>query len=307
MKKLVILAIIVAFSALCSAQSIRPMVQDISSSLLENGTQVQLSWNISKETSAQISELLIYKNIGSIIKASTLSILTPVATISVSESLYTDTLNNNTANYYAIVARTLDGTIYDVIIPTVNATDKAVVRTKNEYVVQSITNTQDNSLAEASPRIDTSIKAPLRDRPLPYVDVLSDNSEKNPPIITTETLHAIQTLPTQEATAIYFKPYIINEDTNVENATGDDYTLAVIVDSFVIHEHWSDAEKELLKFLQINRSKDSTARANFYLAQSYYFQGDYRKSLAHFQKSEKLYPMQSKKWIEEVLNKFTIS
>ncbi len=306
MKKIAILIISCVFAALCSAQSMRPMITDLQSTLSSENTYVLLTWSIPKETASQITELLVYRNSGSIIRTSSLSILEPRAVLSPTQTSYKDDIQDYSAYYYAVVARTSEGGVYDVIIPTVNASDTAIVKEKLQVFVLDDKPEVENIYANAVPKIDSSVVAPLRERPLPNIDILATKKQDSTPTISEETLKAVNTVPTTPQSASFFKPLILEQDTNTENATGDDYTLSLIVNSSVALEDWVLAEQELLKFLQVNRTSTSSARANFYLAQSYYFQQEYRKALTHFQKSEKAYPVQSKKWIEEVLNRFTI-
>ncbi len=307
MKKTVFLIVISTFIAICSAQTARPIVKDVQASLSETERMVELTWSISQDASDSILELLVYKNIDTIIRPSTLSILTPIATVTSNTTQYFDTINDYNTYYYAVVAKTHDGTLYDVIIPSVNATDKAIVRTKAQTQNLATKENSETPAIDVNPRIDATVQAPLREKPLPYIEIL-DNTEVEPVIaLENTTRNVIATAPTSDKRQEYFEPYILDKDSNAENAIGDDYTLYTIVSSYVAPEDWANAEQELLKFLQINRTADATARANFYLAQVYYFQQNYRTAVTHFQRAERLYPFYAKKWIEETLDKLTIS
>lgn len=99
---------------------------------------------------------------------------------------------------------------------------------------------------------------------------------------------------------------ILPPDTNDKGMIGDDYSLFVIVDSFVKTKKWPEAQAELKRFLQINRTEEAAARAYFYLGQSLYFNGNYKEALACFQKSRVLYPVLSKRWITETLDAYRI-
>ncbi len=299
MKKIAILLLTGTFlSVFCGAQSIRPLISNINTSFSPADSQVTLMWTVPDGVLSQISNLLVYKNSGSIISTPTLSVLSPIATLSPTSSAYTDSLSDSKSYYYAVVARLTDGTMYDVVIPTVNATVKSVAKEKkqnNTYVEPQNT---DNIVTT---RIMSNTEAPLRERPLPYLDIRPDTTQNQ--VLLPGTTQGDNVLTKQET---FFAPYIFDEDKDGEKATGDDYSLYLIVNSVISQENWKSSQEELLKFLQINRSTSSTARANFYLAQTYYYQGDYRTALTHFQKAERLYPVNSKVWIEEVLNRFTI-
>ncbi len=296
MKKIaVLLFVCMFFAGISSAQSTRPIVTNIESSMPNESGTVSITWTISNEVSSTISELLVYRNVGSIITPLILSELEPYATLSRNETNYTDVINDYKSYYYAIIARTNNGLLYDIVIPSVNATDISTTREKVQVTVLPQDVQQALEYQNASTEISASVEAPLRKRPLPYLDIIPniDSAFQADESITSNNLDL-------------FSPYILEEDRNGDNATGDDYTLFLIVQSVVEQENWVQSEQELLKFLQINRSSETTARANFYLGQVYYFMQDYRTSLTHLQRSEKLYPVYSKRWIEEALNRFTI-
>ncbi len=302
MKKIAIL--LLSFILLIShsvAQNMRPLVTSITPQYFPQTSQVTLTWNTSEDVRSQISELFVYKNAGSILSAEVLSILVPIATLSSDQVSYTDTINDFKSYYYAIVARTNNGTLYDVIIPTVNATAISVQREPAAGVAIVPQVKEPEIQEEASSKINSSVQAPLRQRPLPYLDISSNNERIQNGSIARANQNSANT---QES--FYLQSHILDEDKNGESATGDDYTLFTIVNSVVAQENWEGAREELTSFLQVNRSAGATARANYYLGQSYYFLQEYRTSLTYFQRAERFYPVQSKKWIEEVLNLFSI-
>ncbi len=303
MKKITI--IFLSFALLFShsfTQNMRPLVTNITSQYSAQNSQVTISWNTSEDARVQISELLVYKNAGSILSSEVLSILAPIATLSAEDVRYTDTINDFKSYYYAVVARTNNGSLYDVIIPTVNATAISVQREPLAGVAIAPQAKEHEVKEEPSSEINTNIQAPLRQRPLPYLDVSPNNERVESGPITDVNQNSANT-----QNAFYLHSHILDEDINGESATGDDYTLFTIVNSVIAQENWEAAQEELTSFLQVNRSAGATARANYYLGQSYYFLHEYRTALTYFQRSERFYPVQSKKWIEEVLNLFSIS
>ena len=68
----------------------------------------------------------------------------------------------------------------------------------------------------------------------------------------------------------------------------------------------SKENTKLLNFLKINRTEDTVSRANFYLGQIYYYQGKSKNSLNSFMTSLNDYPIESRQWIDEVLEQFEI-
>ena len=88
--------------------------------------------------------------------------------------------------------------------------------------------------------------------------------------------------------------------------TGDQYLLSVIVNSSFINAEWETAKKDLLEFLKINRTEETINRANFYLGQIYFYQGNSKNALNSFMSSLNSYPIESRQWIDEVLEKLEI-
>ncbi len=304
MKKLSIFILFYVCISLCTAQEARPMVTNITvSSVLKDG-QVTINWFVSQEAANQIQELLVYKVSGSIIKPVTLSSTQPIASLPALTTQYTDVLSDYKEYYYAIVAIDTKGNLYDVLIPTVNTTDSPVIRARIATPVVKAEVIQQQEVV--SPRPQANISSPQRERPLPVLQINEEIEKNDVPIITEQTLLNTNSFHNITQNSSYFTSEILPVDQNGQNATGDDYTIFYIVDTYISKGDWKTAEAELEKFLQTNRSKTTTARANFYLAQAKYFNQDYRTSLFFFQQAKKVYPLQSNKWIEEVLNRYTV-
>ncbi len=304
MKKTAIFIIMCIFATICGAQSVRPMVENINVTTPGQTDIVTITWTFKENSLSQIKELLVYKKTETIIKSSDISMLAPIASLLPTQAYFSDTITDFSSYYYAVVARKNDGQLYDVIIPTVNATNIAIFKEKSQNVIAP---TEENAYANASSQIDSTIKAPLRERPLPSLLIIQDSTSSEHPLVSEAALGTADSLAYSIENEMFLTPYILDEDKNGSTATGDDYTLFLIVRSLIAQENWATSQEELLRFLQVNRTAATTIRANFYLAQCYYFQHNYRQALSHFQKTEKLYPVQSKKWIEESLNKFTIN
>ena len=99
------------------------------------------------------------------------------------------------------------------------------------------------------------------------------------------------------------KADILEQEKNDELLSGDDYTLFAIINERFTPKDWENAEKDLRRFLHINRSEAVNARAFFYLGQALYFNGKYRQALECFQNSQRFFPVLSKKWSERALDR----
>ncbi len=84
-------------------------------------------------------------------------------------------------------------------------------------------------------------------------------------------------------------------------ASGEDYTLAVIVKDSVQKANWSGAISQIEKFLSIRRSQAVESRARFYLGQAYASNGDYREALFSFLMAQDGLYRETRDWISYCL------
>ncbi|MFI3257360.1 MAG: tetratricopeptide repeat protein [Spirochaetales bacterium] len=285
MRKISIFFVFLVSITLCAAQSTRPIATNIDASISTDEQYIKLSWDFNKSSLYNVQEILIFRNENTRVNATTVTTTEPIAILLPTETQFIDfpSGNENREYYYAVIARQNNGNIYDVVIPSSNATTKPVSLPESRLNNSDISATGSSSTAYP------------RQLPLPYIKIYADEPVNN---------SVTNNVTTQQKSKLTFD--ILPEETLGQIATGDDYTLYSIVESFILNDNRQEAQKELEQFLQINRNEKSVARANFYLGQTYYLTGQYRQALTCFQNAEKLYPQASKKWIEATLNAFSI-
>ena len=109
----------VAFYA--ASQSTRPMVTDIAAQA--DDQNIEITWNLPTADALQSADaLLLYRGRQAFSSGSQLSSDNLLATLSTSDTSFTDTTCGFYSWYYTVAVRYDDGTTYDLIIPTVNAT-----------------------------------------------------------------------------------------------------------------------------------------------------------------------------------------
>lgn len=255
--------------------------------------KIKVTWKIPKDFNAEA--LLVYKSTmpftTQVIEQST-----PVAQLSAKVSSYVDTVVNYKEYYYAVIARQSDGSIYNIILPSVNTTVKGAKVVKIETApVQSEEQIKD-STAKTYP------KGNLRELPLPYLDLVS-NIERKPNPLSNKVIEAGKELsagytsrPKEKLPPHYFDEDIVSPD------GGDDYYLFEILKNYFVKKNYRESVKALQKFLSVNRNEETTNRAVFYLAEAQYFCGNYRSALTMFLYVEDAYPVLSKKWINSTLD-----
>ena len=275
------------------------MVTDIDAHA--SGQNIVITWTLpSQDALRSIDGLFVYRSRQAFSSGSQLSNDTQIASLATTETSFTDTSCGIYSWYYAVTTRYNDGTMYDLIIPTVNATVYAA----------GIASQQDT--AETPVIISTATQTytssgTIRETPLPYLHLFQDD-ESLSEAIETETLEEAAKFGLNSIIRQKVKPYIFSVDED-ENATGDTYTLHNIIDTFFKRNDWVSSEAELKKFLQTNKSDYITARAQIYTGQALFFQARYREALNYFMQAEKSYPELdaiSKRWIQYSLDFFEL-
>jgi len=93
------------------------------------------------------------------------------------------------------------------------------------------------------------------------------------------------------------KPRAFSQDLETP-AGGENYTVRSIIQGPFAKKDWPAARDELIRFLALPRTRDTEARARFYLGQALYFCGNYQDSLFEFLRIQTQYPGESQDWIQ---------
>lgn len=276
--------------------SSRPVVDMISATPVSTN-KIKVTWKLPKDFNAQT--ILVYKDT-SPLTAAAIKNTAPVAQLSAKTSSYIDTVTTYKEYYYAALARLPDGTIYSIVLPSINATVKgaAVEKPQKEEMLS------EEQLEHAEPKVYA--EGTLRELPLPYLDIVEDLNKK-PSKLKPEVMEAGKELaagysqPPKEK----LEPHYFDEDL-VSPSGGDDFYLFEILRDYFVKRNYRESVPALQKFLSVNRSEETTSRAAFYLAESHYYLGNYRHALTMFLFVEDAYPVLSKKWINSTLDFYTI-
>ncbi|MGP1588067.1 MAG: hypothetical protein ACTTHG_06985 [Treponemataceae bacterium] len=275
-----------------SAQSsISSSISSLKSELLkieEDHAVIQLKWEVPEKNN--ITSFLIYRDTQKITK-DTITSLKPITTLTGRYTKYTDTVYDLSKSYfYCVLTDTENSGIFGIIIPAVNSTVAAVI--PNEHKIDIL-----QYINEAG-RIKT-VENERELTPLPYLNELSNS--KNTIVIPQKYLKLAQNFSKTSKSKNTKKIQILDIDKKAEN--GDQYLLSLIVNGSFKEAKWDEASKELEDFLRVNRSQETVNRAHFYQGQIFYYKGDSRKAIFSFMKSQNDYPIESRQWIDEVLNK----
>ena len=255
--------------------------------------KIHISWKVPDNFNA--ASIAIFRSTSQIQQKSTISAEKPVAEVPAHTNEYTDTLKHFGDYYYAVIARSKNGDLFNMLLPTVNSTAKAVslLPPDDYYEVPAETEEQ------YSPGF-------LRELPLPYLDLISDLNIKPTPM-SSKAKKAGKKLAGKYAVKKpkLLSPYVFEEDL-VVSPEGDDFFLFESLKTYFIKKDYKGSVKDLVQFLSITREPQVTTRAVFYLAQSQYYCKNWRKALELFLYLEDDLPELSKKWIDSTLDFYQI-
>lgn len=271
----------------------KPIVQNISAKLLDTN-KIEITWSIPEKFNA--TNLFIYRNVKPFSTVEQLYQLKPIAKLTPNSNVYVDNVSNFRTYYYLVLASISKDELYDIILPSVNATIKGVKITKQNEKSDS-----NNILLEKN-------YAPgvMRELPLPYLGNISDLTKK-PNKLNKNVIEAGKSLElkTRQTKNKKLSPYYFEEDL-VTPLGGDDYFLFEILSNSFIKENYANSITEFQDFLSVNRSESTTNRAVFYLGQALYYSENYRHAISMFLFVEEVYPALSRKWINSSLDLYKI-
>lgn len=286
------LAVLLCASGVSATESVRPLVKQISAAAVSS-TNIKVSWKIPAGFKAQA--LYIYKDTQPFATQSQIRSSAAIAKLTPRSTYYLDTVTNYKEYYYAVIARLADGTSYDIVLPSINAT---------------ITGVKVNRAVKAEPAEEIEEKryadGELRELPLPYLDIMGEAGRKP---------NKLNTLVMKEGRDLakghmlrkktILTPHIFDEDM-ISPDGGDEYYLFEVLKTSFIKRDYQKATDDLRRFLSINRTNEVTMRAAFYLGESLYYTKKYRDALTMFLFVEEAYPALSKKWMQSTLDLYTL-
>lgn len=279
-------------TALSVSASDRPIVSGISA-YAGSGHRISVSWTLPPAGSGNITSLLVFRDTEPISSYSHLASLSPAAELGSGDTGWSDTAADYRDYYYAVIAVT-GKTRFDIIIPSMNATVNGVhLRLARDKTSSGKKTSEAEKLYPAGA---------MREMPLPYIDLM-EGMNRSKPILSRAADEAGSRLASSYASfsAKPLEPYVFQEDL-VSPDGGDDYFLFESLKTCFIRRKYTDSIASLRKLLGTNRSEGVTRRAGFYLAESYYFSGDYRNAVTSFLKVSDDYPVLAKKWIDSSLD-----
>ena len=298
MKKLIFILISLILP-ICAFSQSRPIIENLEANSTEL-YKIKLTWTLPSMPSPKIEKLYIYRDSKQITSYSQISSLNPIATLDKNSTFYIDNVQNTNEYFYSIIAETNDGP-YKIIIPSINSTLNGIM--------PLFKNTSNNSNRNIQHKETFTINQnSKRVFPLPQINFDKNNDSKNNKItLGKKAIDAGNELGKGYNKKNYISKIHVFEEDLICPEGGDEYFLFRILKESFVKNNFATSVENLTDFLSVYRNKETTSRAIFYLAESYYFSGNYEKAIYHFLAVKDIYPELTKKWLDSSLDLYELN
>lgn len=298
MKKLIFILISLILP-ICAFSQSRPIIENLEANSTEL-YKIKLTWTLPSMPSPKIEKLFIYRDSKQITSYSQISNLNPIATLDKNSTFYIDNVQNTNEYFYSIIAETNDGP-YKIIIPSINSTLNGIMplfKNTSNNSNQNIQHKETFTINQNSKRVF----------PLPQINFDKNNDSKNNKItLGKKAIDAGNELGKGYNKKNYISKIHVFEEDLICPEGGDEYFLFRILKESFVKNNFATSVENLTDFLSVYRNKETTSRAIFYLAESYYFSGNYEKAIYHFLAVKDIYPELTKKWLDSSLDLYKLN
>lgn len=143
----------------------------------------------------------------------------------------------------------------------------------------------------------------MREMPLPLpMDILGFGQEAQN--MSEEAKQSVANLAngsTKQKPEPFKTPYFFEDDMFAPDG-GDGYILFEALREGLVQRKYRESVGLFIDFLSVNRNAAVTNRAEFYLGESFYFCGEYKKAVQCFLAVQEIFPALAKKWIDSSLD-----
>ncbi|MBR5647157.1 MAG: hypothetical protein IKX23_11005 [Treponema sp.] len=290
MKKLLSVLFFALFLSPLSAE--RPVVRNITASYTK-GTKINVYWELPEDCEPAVTRLLVYRTTFQVSSYNDIIDLEPVVQLSADASGFTDKVSDYRDYFYTVISFTSEP--YKLVLSSMNTTVNSVHIKQQPKKTTAERKTKDEPLYS---------KDKLRQTPLPFLDY-TDGIEKEEQISDETAREAMQFSVSSDKNSSIVNPYYFEDDL-VSPDGGDDYILFEILKNTFVQEKYEEAVTQLTRLTKTNISKSVQNRAFFYIGEAQYFLADYEASAKAFAQVSQVYPLQTRKWINNVLDKLVI-
>ena len=291
-KKLFFVFILFSMTVILTAQN-KPVVQDIQANP-SKGTRINISWTLPSNPVPEITKLLVYRDTRPISAYNQLANAEFIAELSAWETSYTDIVQDYNDYYYAVIAFT--DSPFDMIFVSMNSTVEGV-----HLIAPEEKDIEPKKKAEEKLYTDGT----MRETPLPYINYVEGQGQEQ--LISDQAMQSISSLGTgsEKSSRTRVSPYFFEEDL-VSPDSGDDFLLFEVLKTTFVQEKYEEAIVLLNKLNGTNISQSVRNRVNFYIAQDYFFTGDFEQADMTFAKTAQAFPLQTKIWMNYTLDRIAL-
>ena len=293
-KSFFVAAIIFTLSVCLSAQN-KPIVTDIQAAPAK-GTRINIYWTLPQNPEPAITKLLIYRDTRPISSYNQLAGAEFLAELPPESCGYTDKVGDYNDYFYAVIAYT--DRPFDLILVSMNSTVEGV---------RLIAPEPKDIEPKQKPDEKLYTDGTMRETPLPFINyvegqgqgdtLISDEVAKTTASQFSGTTTKVNRTPVQ--------PYFFEEDL-ISPDSGDDFLLFEVLKNTFVQEKYEEAIVLLNKLNGTNISESVRNRVLFYIAEAYFFTGDFEEAAKGFVKVAHVYPLQTKIWMNYTLDRIAI-
>ena len=294
MKKILFsIALIFSFAVSALAAQNKPIVQDIQATYTK-GTRISIYWTLPQNPEPAITKLLIYRDTRPISSYNQLAGAYFLAELPPETCGYTDSVTDYNDYYYAVIAFT--DRPYDLILVSMNSTIEGVHLIPPE--------TKDIE-PKKKPEEKLYIDGTMRETPLPLINYVEGQGE--PELISDDAVKAAANFSAYntKSSRTPVTPYFFEEDL-VSPDSGDDFLLFEVLKNTFVQEKYEESIILLNKLNGTNITESVRNRVYFYIAEAYFFTGDFEEAAKAFVKVAQVYPLQTKIWLNYTLDRIAL-
>ena len=295
MKKSFFVATILFLLSFCLNAQNKPIVTDIQAAPAK-GTRINIYWTLPQNPEPAITKLLIYRVTRPISSYNQLLGAYFLAELSPETSGYTDNVSDYNDYFYAVIAFT--DRPYDLILVSMNSTVEGV-----HLIAPAPKDIEPKQKAEEKLYTDGT----MRETPLPFIKYVEGQGQGDTLISeeVAKTTASQFSASSAKAGRTPVQPYFFEEDL-ISPDSGDDFLLFEVLKTTFVQEKYEESIVLLNKLNGTNISESVRNRVLFYIAEAYFFTGDFEEAAKGFVKVAHVYPLQTKIWMNYTLDRIAI-
>ena len=292
MKRVFVILILLLTTTFFIYSQNKPIVTDIQA-VPAKGTRINVYWTLPQNPEPKITKLLIYRDTRPISSYNHLSGAYFLAEPPPESRGYTDTVSDYNDYFYAVIAFT--DRPFDLILVSMNSTVEGV-----HLIAPQPKDIEPKKKEEEKLYTDGA----MRETPLPFLNYVEGQGEA---LISDEVAQqASQFSGYSTKTGLTpVSPYFFEEDL-ISPDSGDDFLLFEVLKNTFVQEKYEESIVLLNKLNGTNISESVRNRVLFYIAEAYFFTGDFEEAAKCFVKVAHVYPLQTKIWMNYTLDRIAI-